>query len=398
VRAARAPAAGRPTVLVLADICNEQFDQVSSSLRRRGLRVLRVHTGSREDETGPGRARTRWLRDRLLYDGCILLSDAADPASPKLARERIVDVLFNEPTAAFAGLEDPRILRLAARSLAFAQEQPRLILDKFAVNAHLERHGVRIPAQLCAAKTSAAEAVARLGLPLIVKARNGAAGGGVRLAESLEAVEQAARELRAADGTPAFYQQHIPGDMVMYGTVFAADEPRIEHGLKVLEALWPLGPSARVQLFDDPDLLQAGRAAMRALGSQGFAEIGFIRDAEGRYWHIDANIRGWGNMVSLLALGVDYAQAYAALVAGAPCDGGARALAETPAAEVMPYALYRALAQGSAREVGDQLRCFLEVCRRGPGPRYAAVIAVKATGVAVGRACRELARLVRRRR
>jgi hypothetical protein len=387
---------GRPTVLVLTDLGSEQFDQFASSVRRHGVRVVRVHTGSPEGETGPGRARTRWLRDRWLYDGCVLLSDAADGTSRARAGADIVDVLWFEATAETAGIADPRFQRITQWSLACSEVPPSLLLDKFALNAHLERHGVRIPAQICAAEIGAAEAVARLGLPLIVKDRIGAAGARVRLADSVEQVDAAVRELGGARGEGAFYQQYIVGDMVMYGAVFDEDGPLIEHGLKVVRSRWPLGPSASLRLFEDSALLRDGRAVMRALGCRGLAEIGFIRDHEGRCWHIDANFRCWGNMVSLLSAGVDYAGAYAALVTGAGY-AGARRLADPGAqVDVLPYALYDALSFGSLRDIVREARRFAAMCRDGPGPRYATVITLRATELLVGRGLRTLASFVKR--
>ena len=48
----------------------------------------------------------------------------------------------------------------------------------------------------------------------------------------------------------------------------------------------------------------------------GLADIGFIRDAQGELWHVDANCRCWGNMISLLGAGIDYAEAYLGLLLG----------------------------------------------------------------------------------
>jgi hypothetical protein len=337
----------------------------------------------------------RSWRDRLVYGAHKTVSQlqGAGGLQKALAGGRIVDVLAAEATVARLG-SAPILSDLAPYGLAFARLAPHLLIDKFEVNETLKRSGVRIPPQLRADAVSPRQAAETLGLPLVVKARVGAAGTGVRVAATVDEIERALARLSGGDPGRAFYQKHIEGEMVMYDVVSGETHPLIEHGIMVADVQWKLGPSARVRLFDDPDLISAGRLAVRTLGCRGFAEIGFLRDAMGALWHVDANCRPWGNMISLLSIGIDFADAYTSLVLGkayAPPRGRAPP-APGEEVSVLPFALYQAASHGSLGEIWSHAAAFAIICRRGPGARYAAPIAAKVTAILIARLIRRLRR------
>lgn len=390
-------AGGRPTVLIVTDRGNEQFDQLACTLRRCGVRVVRVRSPPRrQTQTAGPAARTRWLRDCWFYDACLTLAERGGALSfdgKALRRDRIVDVLVNEPTLSAAGLSGSALSDLAARGLACSRLPPSVLLDKFALNAVLRDSGIGVPAQLDAREVTPSQAVERLGLPLLVKDRVGAGGEGVRAASTLQEVELAVQELTRRQSGSVFYQQHINGEMVMYGALIGDRGPIIEHGLKVAAAQWALGPSARVAMFDDPDLLAAGRAAAAVLGCRGFIELGFLRDRDSRLWHIDANCRSWGNMISLLQVGIDYTAAYVAMVTNAPQPASV-AVAPSGEADVLPFSLYAAVRKGGWRKILGSYSTFVDLCRRGPGWRYGAVISMKTTVLLGVRGAKELLRVL----
>jgi hypothetical protein len=166
--------------------------------------------------------------------------------------------------------------------------------------------------------------------------------------------------------------------MVMYDSVSGPDGPVLELGLKVGSAQWDYGPSATVERFDDPALLAAGRLAVRTLGCRGFADIGFIRDAAGQLWHVDANCRPWGNMISLLPWGIDFIEAYIHLVRPESCAAGqSRPQAAPIEAPVLPFMLYEAASRRSPRAIVSLSRRFAKMCWRGPGLPYAAIVFAK---------------------
>jgi hypothetical protein len=381
--------AGPPTVVIIADIASEHFDQLASTLRRRGVGVIRVF-GAGVGGPASGQARTRWLRDRLLYDASIPLPECASTTvlDRRLGHASIVDVLVSDSTVADGRFRSPAVADLAASALAYAGQPAELVLDKFKVNELLARAGLRVPAQFRVADLSPKQAATKLGLPLIVKKISGSGGAGVRLASTIEQVEQAVAELAGADPSCAFYQQHIDGEMVMYGCVRGPAGPLLEQGLEVIAAQWPLGPSLSVRLLDDPALLSAGRSVAEALGCRGFADIGFLRDANGDFWHVDANCRSWGNMISLLATDVDFAEAYVALLNHAPYARRSPPPAPAAVAYALPFALYEALSHGSGQEIWSRWTEFARMCRRGPGLAYASVISIKAAAMLLNRVTR----------
>jgi hypothetical protein len=178
--------------------------------------------------------------------------------------------------------------------------------------------------------------------------------------------------------------------MVMYACVRGPAGPLLEQGLEVLAAQRPLGPSASVRLVDDPALLSAGRSVAQVLGCRGFADIGFLRDANGDLWHVDANCRSWGNMTSLLVADLDFAEAYVALLKHAPYDRRSPPPAPAAVVHAQLFALYEALSHGSSQEIRSRLTEFALMCRRGPGLAYAGAISIKAAAILLTRARKDL--------
>lgn len=388
-----ATCSGRPAVVIVDDTGCEYFHQLACTLRRRGFTTIKLQGGAPGPSRFGQRILRRW-RDHLMYDVHISRSEVAGSLQEALGANRILDVLASETTLATIAPTAPILSEIERYGLAFAALPPHRLIDKFEVNAILERAGVRIPPQVRADAVSAEQAAEILGLPLIVKAAVGAAGAGVRIANSLAEVERAVSELVGGDRGRAFYQKYIDGEMVMYGAVSGEDGPLFERGLVVQEVQWRLGPSARIRLFDDADLLSAGRLAVSALGCRGCAEIGFLRDANGALWHVDANCRPWGNMISLLSIGIDFTEAYMALLLGRPhrSPPAAQPGGAPEDVSVLPFALCQAASSGSVRQAWSYAAPFTRMCRRGPGLRYAASIGVKVIGAFVSGALSRRAR------
>jgi hypothetical protein len=372
----------KPAVLFFDDFGYEQFDQLALCLRRRGLASIRLTSGKSRVKRGFLGTFTRWLRDRCIYNRCLSLDSGKAVRlvdQGRIGDYRIMDVLMAETAAAAVGLDDPRLHAMARHSLAFAGEAPARLLDKFEVNALLARAGLPVPAQISADKMGAAAASRMLGLPLAVKGRVGLGGDGVRIARTVFAVDQASRELSARDRRGVFFQAFVPGATVGYGCVRGPEGPLIEHGFRIGATQWDCGPSAKVWVDDDPHLLAAGRRAVQALGCQGLAQIDLIQDENGRFWPIDANLRPWGNVTSLLCLDIDFAEAYASLLLGEPHSLPLRpaAAASRPEADVFPFALYEAARGGRVALLAVLLGRFARMCRRGPGAFYETVVIAK---------------------
>lgn len=372
---------GAPAVVMISGQSGEAFEQLSCTLRRRGLRVVMVGTRPEGRTSALGRL-TRKLRTRWVYDARIDASELGPDGSlpARLGGLRILDVQADENALAAEGLEPSAVMALAARGLAYARLPPKRLLDKFEVGKILDQAGIRVPPQLRATEMSPADAARALGLPLVVKARTGAGGGGVRIAASIGEILRAVQELSVHDSAGVFYQKHIKGQEMMYGVVAGPDGPLMEHGLSVEATRSPLGPSAVVQVCDDPALLAAGWSVARTIGCLGLADLDFIRDDRGELWHVDANCRCWGNMISLLSAGIDFPEAYVELLLDrrsglrptrAPEPGGR----DVP---VLPFMLHEAASRGPARRIVSLAAQFATLCRRGPGLGYAAIIFVRA--------------------
>lgn len=385
----RGPRSAAPAVMFFDHAGYEQFDQIACCLHRRGIAAIRA-VPSRSGQDGRSfHSLTRWLRDQLFYERRLRLDSAGQVASLEtgaLRGFRLLDTLLSEATVARMGLDDPMIEALARRSLAFAEHPARALLDKFEVNARLAAAGVPVPAQCPANALSPPQAVQAFGLPLVVKARVGLGGDGVRIARSLAEVERALQDLCHGDLGGGFFQSYVEGKAVGYACVRGADGPLLDFGYRVDATQWPLGPSAKVAVDGDASLEAVGRRVVEALACRGFAQIDMIRDAAGQVWPIDANLRPSGNILSFLCLNLDFAEAYASLLLGPARRPAQPAAPPGPdAADVFPFALYDAARNGSPARLSAVLGQFQLICRRGPGWRYRLVVTVKLLGLLLRR-------------
>lgn len=371
----------RPAVAFLDDGRQATlFDPLAASLRRRGLRTVRLAP----ERASPARS----LRDRLFYSQVLSLSgDRPEDALRDLfSRYDVVDVQFGEATLADLGLSSSHVLALADAALCCAGAPPPAVFDKFELNARLAGAGLLVPDQVPAQAATAASAAARLGLPLAVKRRVAEGGRGVHVATTPAEAEAALARWGTAR-EDAFFQQYVRGELVMYGAVVGEAGPRLERCFRATELQRPCGPSRRIVMYDDPALARRGREVAAVVGLRGLGEFDFIRDPAGRLWHIDANARCWGSMLAANARAAGFLDAYARLVTG---GAGAIDTGATHAADVgiQPHSLLSAAATGPWRSVAAEWRDFARFCRAGPGPGYAALIALKAAALLAARPTR----------
>lgn len=363
----------RRAVLFVDDDGWASFDQTVAALRRRGVRSIRVtHAPPASLWRLLREPYLRWFADRLLYNETIALSTKrgrrrlADLATAG----EIADAIISEPTLLKIGLDTQEGIVLTANSLAFRGTAPDHMLDKYEVNETLAAAGVPVPLQISGGLCTPIEAVARLGLPAILKNPIGAAGQGVRLVQSEEDLDSALPDL-AGTGQKPFYQQYIEGSVVMYAAVIGPDgAPVIEHGLRVEESQSRLGPSAAVSLYDRTELIDLGRRATDLFKPQGFVAFGFIEAQDGSLFHIDANMRVWGNIASPLKLGINYLDAYLSMLREEPWTAPTSPDERSGALVVYPYALFESVRSGSVRDVAVNATEFLKVCRSALGFRY----------------------------
>lgn len=373
----------RPKAVAFLDDQGQQgtlFDPFAAALRRRGLRTVRL--------TFARPSLARLIRDRLFYSEVARLpADRLQLTLDALrARYEIIDLQFGEATLAALGLRSATALVLAQSALSCATSEPSAIFDKFELNARLADAAVRVPPQISAADASAQAAAERLGLPLVVKRRVAEGGRGVHVAQDPEEAEA----VLGSWNTPradAFFQKHIAGDLVMYGALVGESGPVVERCFRATALQKARGPSARIAVLEDPETAQAGRAIMAIIGLRGLGQLDFIKDADGRLWHIDANARCWGSMLAANAHGADFLSAYERLITGRTTvtDCGGPAIADIG---IHPHSILAAAATGSWKAVTAEWPDFARFCRSGPGPAYASLIALKAAAILASRATR----------
>lgn len=326
----------------------------------------------------------RWWADRFFFDECLAFDNSRDAARIEelLASEGIADVVVAEPSLAAVGLHGDLARKLTARSLAFRDTPADILLDKFEVNRRLAAIGVGVPRQVPVGETSPAMAIAEFGLPIVLKARIGAAGMNVRILNSQAEIESALAEWAGEAGS-LFYQEYIAGERVSYNAVVGANGPLLEHGFISRIAQYPMGPSAFVRRHDDPALLKAGRAAAQLFGCQGFVSFGFIRAADGGLFHLDPNIRPWGSLLAPLVEGIDFAAAYTTLLREQSLPVPAQDLA------VLPGVLLQA---ATVRAFLAALITLWRVHARRLALRYAALISARAVLTGFARLARRMRR------
>jgi hypothetical protein len=374
----------RKAVLFFDDQGWDSFEQVAVGLRRRGIRAVRL------TNLPPARFKRllnephlRWLADRMFYDELIFIGVESGRARLRnlLDSGAVVDVVANEPALLELGLETPLGQALAARALAFHGTPPETLLDKFAVNQALAVAGLETPRQIRVDAATPSEAVAQLGLPLWIKHPVGASGERVRMARDVADIPSHLQDL-GGDESSLFYQQHVLGKVVVYGAVVGAHGPLMEHGFRIERPQRECGPAAEATLDDKPELLTAGRRATDLFGPQGFVSFGFVEAPDGRLLHIDANIRPWGMIAAPLGLGVDFAEAYAALVLGR----SPKLRAQRTATKPLPIFPHRVLAPAEAGEIGGTINGAAALVRTFAAPlglSYCGYILARAPQLAV---------------
>jgi hypothetical protein len=340
----------RKTVLFFDDQGWDSFEQVAVGMRRRGIRAIRLVTGP------PARFQRllaephlRWLADRLFYDELIHIGSEEGRARLQALLDTgvVADVIANEPALLELGLDAPLCRALTSRALAFHGTPPQTLLDKFAVNEALKAVGVATPRQIRVRGATPAQAAARLGLPLWIKHPVGASGERVRGARSLADIARGLHDL--GEDEDLFYQEHVPGKVVVYGAVVGAGGPIMEHGFRIERAQREGGPAAEATLYDEPALLAAGRRATALFGPRGFVSFGFVEAPDGRMLHIDANIRPWGMISAPLSLGLDFARAYADFVLDRPPTLRAPRTAPPRPLPIFPHRVLAPARAGNAR-------------------------------------------------
>jgi hypothetical protein len=186
--------------------------------------------------------------------------------------------------------------------------------NKRTMSEHLSRRNVPIPGQLPASSDARViDAVAGLGLPIVVKGTAGRGGQATRICATSAEACAAARELRLG-GIEPFAQRFIDGTTWLAGGLFERGRAlRFFAGRKTVQYPPATGPAAEIVSERDDVLLETAMRVFAAANVTGLASIDLVRDAAGVFYFLELNPRPWGSIDAALAADVDLFEALVAL-------------------------------------------------------------------------------------
>jgi hypothetical protein len=286
-----------PTVLFVDDSHWHGFAQLSSRLRRQGVRTIRVTTEVRT---------ASHVTSSLLFDRHLVVPRSSVPhaLAATLSSENVVDVQFVETVRDLV----VDVLDMMPPEVGDAVTRRLSVMDKMAASALFERSGIRVPAITALLDATPESIVARYGLPVVVKGRVGCNGDRVLIVDDLEALH----DVRARLSNPEdyFYEQYVTGEKLNYAAAVGPDGLAQELTYRVTKWRQPVGSAEEAETIDDADLAALGRRAIAAARCTGLVNLDVIRDAQGHDWLIDFNPRAFGGLVSFLAAGLDLSEGY----------------------------------------------------------------------------------------
>jgi biotin carboxylase len=258
---------------------------LARALVTRGARV--------EVITANGKSHAPFLRRGVLWR-----------SGPRLENPRLRDLLHD---AIVIPMTEAAIL--ADLPNAFPKLEPwqrALIADKHALVAHT---GVVAPE----ATNDLETAIARLGLPLVVRCAAGNCGSHTHICETPE-------QARAVDTSRGrwIYQRYVASPTYLVGALLDRGTPlRVYAGEKLEQ--WPprTGPAVHLRARRDPALIAAGLRAFERLKWTGFASADLVCE-RGEYQLLEVNPRLWGSIAAAMAAGVYMLEPFYELIRGRP--------------------------------------------------------------------------------
>ena len=276
-------------------------------LRRAGLEVVLFGAvGSRRRHSGSGLTAVTGPRP-----------DAADflPTVRRLAEDHRCDVIY--PAT------EPVMLALHRAGADTApvfppldSRQATLLGSKAALSELVASLGVPTPRQVSVGDALEVEAaLARVGLPAVVKATFGRGGDGTRIVADAGATRAALAVLRQA-GRNCILQEYVSGPTFLVGGLFRDGVPlRLYAGEKVVQQPPRTGPAAVIRSTRAPGLIEAALPVFQALRWTGLASADFVRSPGGEFCFLEVNPRPWGSIAAAADAGVDLFTPLATLLA-----------------------------------------------------------------------------------
>jgi hypothetical protein len=302
-----APDAGSGLTVVFVGPLLACFEQLAAAARRRGVRTVWI--GYPYSAVRRARARMFVNQVTTAYD-----VDSLAAALREIGPETITDIQASEQVLSHT-------VAAAARARVGpalqAELERRLHLgDKLVMSLTLAAAGVRVPRALDASNVTAQQAVAELGLPLVVKGR--LANGGV----TVHIVHSVAEATRASAAVAQFggpmYEQFIAGRTLSYVASYGGGGHVLTEGVYLSSRVGhaEVAPPDHVVTLDRPLHRATGRTVLGLVGGSGLVNMNLIEDDLGQGWVHDINLRPWGTVVALRRAGVDFADDYVRIHSG----------------------------------------------------------------------------------
>jgi hypothetical protein len=199
--------------------------------------------------------------------------------------------------------------------LAFSAAQ--LIADKARMSELVKGNGVSVPRQVrITGVADVRAALARVGLPAVVKATFGRGGDGTRIVHDAAAAERTALQL-LDDGRECMVQEYVHGQTWLVGGLFDRGRAlRLYAGEKIEQQPSLTGPAARIRSVGESALTSAATRVFAALRWTGLASADFVRAADGGFHFLEVNPRPWGSIAAAADAQVDLFTPLADLMCG----------------------------------------------------------------------------------
>ncbi len=195
----------------------------------------------------------------------------------------------------------------------------RLVRDRAAVDALIRELDIPVPDRVEVDAGISAQALARVGLPCVVRGTQGYGGSQVRIARNEAEARDAFNELRAISEGRPYLQKFVTGPTLLVGGLFEHGEAEQWFAMQKLEVYPPgTGPSIRCLSVEAPREVEIAARIFRRLRHHGLGFVEFIRPPSGPPVFIELNPRPWGSVRAAAASGIDFLDLAAAQICGGP--------------------------------------------------------------------------------
>jgi|HubBroStandDraft_6_1064221.scaffolds.fasta_scaffold20123_2 predicted ATP-grasp superfamily ATP-dependent carboligase len=291
------PQAGRGKVHALVlDAAQRQALVATRELGRAGLGVCAV-----ECQAGAPAFASRWCTVSSILPDFAQQPDAFVDALLGVCAGHHPQALIPSHDGAIEALRGRRADVQRAVGLALASEEALAIaIDKTRTLATASALGLRVPRGAAVTEAGEAEsALQEVGLPAVVKpARSWAqeSGSGQRLISvpaTTRAAALAAVDAVLEEGLTALVQEWLPGERQAVSLLYARGQVWARFAQRTTRTAPPLGGSSvwRESIPLPPDITRDAERLVVEIDLEGYSEVEFRRDAEGRAALMEVNPR-----------------------------------------------------------------------------------------------------------